>query len=305
MQAPHAAAPVVASAPVVTPPAPPPPSPVVKGAAMSPEERAAKLGFVKYLPQDTEVVLAFHNGLKSADRITSSKLWKLLQAQVGMGMSVEPDEGMAPGGAPEMKEEDFQLPEGEQDAAASAEADADNPAMPDAGDAGGPAALFGTEFTIALGKSVGEQTANLITASRRMSYFQMRALAKAFAATAKAGDLAALEQAMSDQYGQELVKDLIADPESGVGLIERMKMPPLYLAFRTTAAARPAAAQQLAELVSNLSMLGEMVEPVEVEAGGQKFTGQKLSGAEAVRHAWRPTVRKSTRCWNPRWWTNC
>ena len=58
---------------------PPPPATEVKSPALSPEERAAKLGFVKHLPQDTEVVMAFHNGSKSADRIQSSKLWKLIQ----------------------------------------------------------------------------------------------------------------------------------------------------------------------------------------------------------------------------------
>ena len=50
-----------------------------KAPGLSAEERAAKLGFVKHLPQDTEVVMSFHNGTKTADRVKASKLWKLVQ----------------------------------------------------------------------------------------------------------------------------------------------------------------------------------------------------------------------------------
>ncbi len=261
---------------VVAPPGTP--APVTKGVALSPEERAAKLGFVKYLPPDTEVVMAFHNGLKTANRVTSSKLWKLLQEQMmGGGMGVAPDEGMVPGDGQGMKEDDFQLPEGEQDEAARK---FEALATDDVEEVDGPAALFGTEFTVALGKSVGEQTANLVTTYRRMTYFQMRTLAKAFAAAAKAGDFESVEQAFSSQYGPEMFKDLLADGESGVGMFERMKMPPLYIAFRTSEAARPAASQQLTGLLANLSSLGEMVEPVEIDAAGQKFAGHKISGAK-------------------------
>lgn len=262
---------------------PPAPAPADK-AALSAEERAAKLGFVKHLPQDTEVVMAFHNGAKAAERIQSSKLWKLVQAQMGIGAAGPGMEQMPPIEEPEMNGEDFQLPEGEQDADADDAADASLPNMPEvpaAGEPSGPAVLFGTEFTLALGKSAGDQGANLLTAYRRMGYFQMRTLAKAFAASAKAGDLALMEQAFSEQYGPELIKELLADPESGTALLERMKMPPLYLAFRTSSAERPAAAQQLASLVANLAMLGEeVVEPVEVETAGQSFAGQKISGAK-------------------------
>ena len=265
-------APVAVEAPAATPTAPPPaPAPVTKPATLGAEERAAKLGFVKHLPQDTEVVMAFHNGSKSADRIKSSKLWKLVQSEMGMGMMGD-GAGAAP--AEEEMDEDFALPEGEQDAAA-VPADA-----PEAAEPTGPAALFGTEFTIALGKTTGEQTGNLLTLNRRMSYFQMRALAKAFVEAAKSGDFNSVPEALSAQYGPELFKNLLADSESGVALFEKMKMPPLYLAFRTKAEERAGAAQQLTSLIDNLGMLGEMVEPVEVEKAGAKFTGQKISGAK-------------------------
>lgn len=243
-EVPVAVEPAVPAAPAVA--AVPQVAPVVKVPAMSAAERAAKLGFVQHLTPDTEVVLAFHKGKQAVDRVTSSKLWKLVKAQSGLGMDEE-----AAGAAPE-----------------------------EAAEPSGPAALFGTEFTIALGKTYGAQAANLLTFYRRMGYFQMRALAKSFAASAKSGDFAAMENSLAQSYGPDLMKDMLADSESGVALIERLKMPPLYLAFRTSAAARATATQQLAAMVDNLGMLGEMVEPVEVERAGQKFVGQKISGAK-------------------------
>ena len=223
---------------------PPTPAPAAKTPTMSAAERAAKLGFVRYLPQDTEGVMAIHQGSKSVDRAKSSKFWKFVQGQMGMGL--EPDGDTAPA--------------------------ADKPA--------GPAALLGSEFTIALGKTAGEQGANLLTAYRRMGYFQMRTLAKAFAAAAKAGDFSSMDEAFTDQYGMELVKSLLADPESGVALIERMKMPPLYFAFRSNPENLAVASQQIAALVGNLGLLEDESEAVTVEKAGQKFTGQKVSGAK-------------------------
>jgi hypothetical protein len=231
-------APVEAPVPKVAPPVLPE---VKKEAAMSAEQRAAKLGFAKYLPQDVDAVVAFHNGLKSVDRIKSTRIWKFILNETGMSD------------------------------AAVGEA---------AGEANSPAEiLFGTEFTVAMGKPSGEQGANLLTVYRRVGYFQMRMLARAFAAAAKSGDGASMDQAIQTQY-LGIFKDVLADPESGIGLIERMKMPPLYLAFRTSAEQREAAAQELSKAIANLGFLGEMVEPVEVERAGQKFAGMKISGAK-------------------------
>lgn len=241
-------------------------TPAAETAAISAEERAAKLGFVKYLPQDTEAVLAFHNGTKSADRVTSSKLWQLVQTQMGGGMVPMDD-------AEELDDE-IEIPEAEQDADADAPEDA---AMEEPM---GPAMLFGTEFTMAMGKSTGEQTANLLTLNRRMTYFQMRGLAKSLVAAARKGEIADLEQSLTEGYSSDLVADLLKDPDSGIPLLERTKMPPLYFAFRVGDDQRLAAAQQVAALLANLNMLGEMVEPVETEKAGQKFAGFKVSGAK-------------------------
>ena len=247
-----------ASPPAVaeTPPqAPATPAPEVKIPGLSAEERAAKLGFVRHLPQDTEVVLAFHNGTKTVDRVKASKLWKLVQNQLGGGFGMPPAD-------------DVELDE------PAAPADAAEP------EAWAGRALFGTEFTLALGKSTSVQTGNLLTLNRRMSYFQIRSATKAFLAAMKSGDVAALTESFSNGYGPDLAKELLDDPESGIALIEKTSMPPVYLAFRTREADQPAAAQQVAAMVENVNLLGEMVEPVEVESSGGKFAGFKILGTK-------------------------
>ena len=134
---------------------------------------------------------------------------------------------------------------------------------------------------LALGKSTGEQTGNLLTLNRRMGYFQMRSLAKAFVAAAKSGDFSSHSESLGRAAtARRCSRTCSPTPQSGIALFEKMKMPPLYLAFKTAEAERAGAAQQLAALVENLVMLGEMVEPVEVEKAGQKFAGHKISGAK-------------------------
>ncbi|MEO8616345.1 MAG: hypothetical protein ABI600_14470 [Luteolibacter sp.] len=251
-QAPAAPA-AVAEAPVKLVPAPAVPP---KAPAMSAEERAAKLGFAKHLPQDTESVVSFYNGSKTAERVKSSKLWKLIEKQMGGGMVDLDDEDTEP------KIEEARKPD----------APAEEPV--------GPAMLFGTEFSIAMGKSAGEQVGNLLTLNRRVSYFQFRGIAKAFVAAAKNGDAKDIEHAFTNGYGKELATDLLKDPESGIALLEKAKVPPMYFAFRAKESQRAEALQQLSGLIANLGMLGEMATAVDVEKAGQKFEGFKISGAK-------------------------
>ncbi len=237
---------------------------------IGPEERAAKLGFAKHLPQDTEAILSFYNGTKIANRVKGTKLWKLVQEQMGGVAGIAADE-------PAIGE--AEVPEPGQEAAIPDDAggkDADAAAAAPMG----PAALFGSEFTIALGKSTGEQAGNLLTVSRRMSYFQMRTLARAFGTAVKSGKTASLGESLSKDYSEELFKEILKDPQSGIALLEKAKLPPVYLAFRTKESDRPAAAQQVAALVANANMLEEMVEPVTIENAGQKFEGVKILGSK-------------------------
>ncbi len=240
--------------------------PEVKAAPkVSAEERAAKLGFAKYLPQDTEVVLAFHNGTKNVNRIKSSKLWKMIEKEMGGGMDevVEEIEG-----APEEQD----APKEADPTAADSPAEDEEPMR--------PAELFGEEFTLALGKTSSGQIGNLLTLGRRSNYFQMRAIAKAFAAAAKSGDMEQFTQSMATSMSSELMKDLLNDPQSGIGIVEKASMPPIYVAFKTKEKDREAAAQQVSGMMSSMAMLGEMVEPLSLEKAGSKFEGFKISGAK-------------------------
>ncbi|MBC8126131.1 MAG: hypothetical protein H8M99_03140 [Gloeobacteraceae cyanobacterium ES-bin-144] len=246
--------PTVAETPVAA--APTPPAPVAKAPVLSPEERATKLGFAQFMPQDTEVVMSFYNGVKSVDRIKSSKIWKAVAMQMGLD-----DGGMT------------DLDEASQEAAKAAEPPAD-------AEPSGPTAMFAKEITITMGKTTGEQAANLLTMNRRMSYFQMRSLAKALVVAAKSGDSSAFEETMANQYGPELFKDLLADPESGIATFEKMNMPPMYFAFRTSEDQLATSAQQIASVVGYLAMMEGMTEPVEIEKSGKKFAGYKISGAK-------------------------
>lgn len=234
-------------------------TPQPKVASLSAEERAAKLGFAKYLSTDTDYLVSFYNGTKTAERVKATKLWKLVQKQLGgsLGMDAAAEEL-----APEVQDGDV---------AAPADTASDPEEM-------GPALLFGSEFTLAMGKPTGVQAGHLMKLNSRMTYFQMRGLAKAVVEAAKDGDADSLAEAMGSGYSAELLTDILKDPESGIELVEAMKMPPLTFAFRVAPAKLESASQQVAGMLTSLNMLGEMVEPVEAEKAGQKFQGLKISG---------------------------
>ncbi|HSP44185.1 MAG TPA: hypothetical protein VLO11_15020 [Luteolibacter sp.] len=214
------------------------PEPAPEVPALSPEERADKLGFARHLPQDTAAVISLHNGTRHASKIKASKLWQAISG-----------------------EEALDLPDVPEDESPT-----------------GPAALFAREFTIAVGAQAGEQSSNLIQLNRRLTHFQMRAIASAAAECAESGDFSNFESAMGRRFSEELFVNLIKDPESGAELFEKMNMPPLYIAFGTTEENRDAIAQQLASSTEMLAFFGDFVEPVEVERNGSMFAGNKVSG---------------------------
>lgn len=143
-----------------------------------------------------------------------------------------------------------------------------------------PGDMLGLEITVAVGKSAGEQLGNLVTLANRFNYFQMRAIAKAFAASVKSGDFSDMQSAMESQMEEEMVKNLVNDPESGVALLERASMPPLYVAFKTTKERQEAVAGQIGEMLSMLGDAGEMAEPITIEKGGASLTGYKILGTK-------------------------
>ena len=285
-----AAPPAPATAPATAPPPAPAPAtaPATADAkALSAEERAVKLGFARYLPQDTESVISVYNGNKIGDRAQGMKLWKVLKEQIGANLGMErgsppqPEENM---GGNKPAGEDFAIPEGEVEVAAAA-AEEEPATEPKSNeevltDPMAPGDMLGLEVTFGVGKTAGTQLANLMTLSSRLGYFQMRSLAKAFVAAAKSGDLSGIEESMGNTFGEELAKNLIHDPESGIGLLERANMPPVYLAFRTDKAKHDAVAGTVSEMVGNLQAVGEMVEAVEFESAGAKFSGYKFLGSK-------------------------
>jgi hypothetical protein len=272
------------------------------------EERAAKLGFVRYLPQDTEVVLSFYNGSKTAERVKGSKLWKMIEKEM---KGTAKEEAAPEEVVPDAKDDGDSMEDAMEAAKAAAEkieapdeatdavkdetateeaSEEDTKPAEDAKPADDPgedptdpasfAKLFGSEVTLALGKSTGSQLGNLFTLNARMSYFQMRGIAKLFAAMVKSGKSDDLAKSVMNGYTQEMFKDILNDPKAGIALVEKAQMPPIYLAFRTLEADRAAAATQVSSMLENVGMLGEMVEPVSVEIGGNKFTGSKILGSK-------------------------
>lgn len=250
-------------------------------ATLSDEERAAKLGFAKYLPADTEVVMSVYNSEKAKDQLKALKLYGVMEKSMAMsGGGIIEDEFML--------EEDLLLEDEDAVAPDAEQADGQLPDedVPEDGmaEAPSPWLLLGREVTIAMGKTTGEQTGRLLTVSRRMGYFQARALGKATQSFAKTGDMADFAEAMAaETEGGAFIKTLLEDSESGIALFEKTEMPPLYIAFRAKEGELDQAAQLVNESMGIFGMAGEMAAPVEFETGGAKFAGYKLLGEEIAK----------------------
>lgn len=246
--------------------------------SVTPEQRSAKLGFAKHLPANTESVLSVHNATKTADRIKGLKFWKLVEDEMG-----EPaPEGAIEEAVPEPGAEIVQPP-GEAPATEAPAADATPaPAVEEAVPAEEAAGfqhqdLWGSEVTIALGDTGGEQLATALHLYSRFGYYQMRTITKKLVAGAKADDGGMIEEAGA--FDEKIIADLINDPESGVASFEKFILPPIYIAAKVDAAKREEAYQQISSSLGIVGSLGD-VDPVEVERAGAKFTGYKLAGAK-------------------------
>ena len=240
--------------------------------SLSDDERAAKLGFAKYLPKDTEMVMSVYNARKAADQLKALKLYGIFEDEMGMDLGE--------GAIEEDILEDAPIEEGEQDADADADADA-----AEAGMVEGPSPwlLLGQEITLALGDTTGEQTARLMRVSRRMSYFQARAMGKAAQSYAKTGKMDDFSETMQNSMGKDLMKELMEDSESGIPLFEKAEMPPIYFAMKVKPDEMEQALQMINGGMAIFGMAGEMAAPVEFETGGGKFAGFKLMGEEIAK----------------------
>jgi hypothetical protein len=229
------------------------------------EERAAKMGFAKYLPSDTEVMLSVYNAQQSAEQLKTMKLMELISRQVGAG---------AMGGVELEAEEMLEAEQGDEE---DAEAAGMNPGEPNQW------MLLGQEVTLAFGQPAGEQFGNLLTVNRRLTYFQGEAMGLSLQGFAENGDSSELMNPLSTGLEMELLTKLLQDPESGAELLNATAIPPMYLAFR----AKEGELQQAAQLVNSgmafFAMAGEMAVPVEIETGGSVFRGYKLLGSQIAK----------------------
>ncbi len=146
------------------------------------------------------------------------------------------------------------------------------------GEVSGLGLFLGQEVFLATGKGTADQFNHLTTVSRRLNYFRMKHLAKVLVAASKGeeGVKALGEQTwMKDAY-----VELAKDPQSGIGLLEKVDVPPFYLGFKVKPEKSEEVEQQLVASIGFMSMLGEMVQPVEFEKAGGKFTGFRVLGAK-------------------------
>ena len=243
---------------------------------LSNEERAAKLGFAKYLPADTDMVMSAYNIREASEQFKALKLYGFFEemqtdmmGKIGEEM---PEEEMLEEDL--LEEENVTEPDAEQ-----AEEDAPLEEMGEAPDA---MTLLGQEITIAMGNNTSEQMRNFLTVSQRMTYFHAKAFGKAAQILAKSGDMEEFSTMLEKELETGLLKNLLEDSESRIALLEKTEMPPLYIAFRAKEGELEQAAMLINGSMGMFAMAGEMAVPVEFETGGAKFTGYKLLGAKMV-----------------------
>lgn len=255
---------------------------------LSPEERAAKLGFAKHLPADTEMLLSAFQIKESYEKMKALKAVSVFQEEMAR---------MNPGA--EAAEEMLEDGPGLELEAEQAEEDGNAGEMPDDEMPEEPSAwtLLSEEVTLAFGKSSGEQMGHLLKINERVTYYQFVAIGKAMQALLMTGDVEAFTLAMAENVQQESLTKFIEDPQSGLALLDKTVFPPMYIAFRAKEGELEKAAEMVSGSMAFFGMAGEMATPVEFETGGSKFTGYKLLGAKmaemmsASREAMEQTMK--------------
>ncbi len=248
------AAPATPGTPTEKPVTPPP---VEKPAipALAPEQRAAVLGFARYLPKNADMVLSYQNGKDTATRLKGTQLWKLISSELGM--------------SPE--------PAANDEFAEDAEAEAGEDAAPEPI---GPAMLFEKEFTLALLQPTSEQLGLFSKANARVAYFQAEVWGAAIMNAIKAGSSADLSNIMNASPFEPYTK-LLKDPASGMALIDQLQMPPILISFKVEEAKKQEVLQFITGPIAGMTMMaGDMIEPVTLETAGQSFQGYKMLGAK-------------------------
>jgi len=140
-----------------------------------------------------------------------------------------------------------------------------------------PLDILGQEFFLATGKSTGEQTGNLVRFSDRQSYFQIRNVVSMLISslTGEEPDLSMLSE-------EGTAIDLIKDPQSGLALLKKSEMPPVYIGCKTTPENREKVLETFNGLTANLAVVGAAVEEVKFEVEGKSFSGSQIVGKKLV-----------------------
>ncbi len=233
---------------------------------LSLDERAAKLGFAKHLPADTEMLLSVYDAKGSYERMKGLELiGYMMEENARIRAEFELD-------ADEMIEEEMEVEQAE-------DAPADEAFEEQTVEGPGIWTLMGQEVTVAFGATSGTQMGHLLKLNERGTYFQFQMMGKAIQTLAKNGDLDEFSELMSGVSDGSMNK-IIEDPDSGVGLIDKTNLPPMYFAFRAKEGELQQAAQMVSSSMAIFGMAGEMAAPVEIETGGAKFSGYKLIGAK-------------------------
>ncbi len=252
--------------------------------ALSVEERAAKMGFARYLREDTEALITVFDAKGSSDKLQDLELVKvMMESNAGMGgaaVEVMPEEDFV--------EEDFIDDDVlEDDVVEPQDAEqGDEPLAEDAADLempepAGPWTLLGREVTLAMGAGTSEQTGNLVAFNESLTVLQAEMIGLIFLEMESSGeDGPDFGKLLADQYSPEVMQGLIDDPDAGISLFEKTEMPPMILAFRAKDGEIDQAGQMLAGGMEIFGMAGEMATPVTVETAGTSFTGYTLLGAK-------------------------
>ena len=272
-----------------TPPTPTPEPPKPQTPAITPAERAAKLGFARHLPADTQCIVSIHNPAQAVKRIKASQLWNVISEVSGAPVmgdddllddleeEMDSEQDGAIGGAAIGGVIGEQIPDADTDIVIPDDTDADINAEAPTG--GNPGRLLEREITLAFGQDTANQTKNLLTLHRRMSYHQMKSLAQLFAKAAEEEEVGMLDA--SEIFSEDMAKSLLTDPQAGTSLFALMSMPPIYAAFLSTPENREADSRDITNNLEMLSMMGDgMVTDVEVQSAGVTFSGKKILGAK-------------------------
>lgn len=244
---------------------------------LSLEERAAKLGFSKHLPADTEMLLSVYDAKGSFERLKGLEMVSvIMEENAKMRAEFELD-------ADEMLEEEMEVEQAEEvpieELPPADEEMEEGVAEGDMGEGPGVWTLLGQEVTIAFGEGSGTQFGHMLKVNERSTYFQFQMMGKAIQTLAKNKDLDEFSEMMYDLSDSSFNK-ILEDPESGVALMDQANMPPMYFAFRAKEGELQQAAQMVSSSMAFFGMAGEMAAPVEIDTGGSKFMGYKLLGSK-------------------------